>query len=262
MASPQKEPVDPEVQKERRKKWAEMAAADVDTQAKEFLLSFIMEFKGRSEEVLDIAEEFKSYLRNDGDVDLEEDLAHLFLERRGDARTVVELREALSVIDYDRNNRVCFLEYILFENDKTVDDLFDARDKGLPPEELIKALEEAIAQYHATLAEGKAEVDKRAELELLAEGFGVAAMKARAELAQMRARGFTSAHNYKEIRAKYTTKKKEKELREADKSEALRKAKAEEDARLEAEAKRKAQADAEERAARRARLKARASAFE
>lgn len=253
---------DPSTAEERRKQWGVMAASTVDNQAKEFLLSFIMEFKGRSEEVLDIAEEFKSYLRNDGDVDLEEDLAHLFLEKRGDARTVVELREALKVIDFDRNNRVCFLEYILFQYEKTVDDLFDARDKGMPPEELIKALEEAIAQYHAALAEGKAEVDRRAELELLAEGFGVAAMKARAELAQLRSRGFTSAQNYREIRAKYNQKRKEKDLKEADKSEALRKAQAEENKRLEEEAKRKAQAEAEERAARRARLKARASAFE
>ena len=46
------------------------------------------------EEVLDLAEEFKKYAPDTGVVrELEEDQAHLFLERRGETLTVVELRD-------------------------------------------------------------------------------------------------------------------------------------------------------------------------
>ena len=44
--------------------------------------------------VLDLSDEFKKYAPKEGVVrELEEDAAHLFLERRGETMTVVELRD-------------------------------------------------------------------------------------------------------------------------------------------------------------------------
>ena len=69
--------------------------------------SFVSDFFGNFDEgkhdgktpshhtaVLDLAEEFKKYAPKAGDVrELEEDAAHLFLEKRGETMTIVELRD-------------------------------------------------------------------------------------------------------------------------------------------------------------------------
>ena len=62
-----------------------------------------------------------------------------FLEKRGEVHTAVELREKMKAIDLDSNNRLCFIEYALFRYEKTLEELFTAREKGAPPAELLKA---------------------------------------------------------------------------------------------------------------------------
>lgn len=80
---------------ELQAKFAEVSGSTINEQASAFLRSFVAEFSGNFNEVLDLAEEFRGYAPpSDGDVhDLEEDKAHLFLEKRGEAQTVKELRD-------------------------------------------------------------------------------------------------------------------------------------------------------------------------
>eukprot|EP00043_Microstomoeca_roanoka_P017197 m.178679 g.178679 ORF g.178679 m.178679 type:complete len:255 (-) comp16594_c1_seq1:6874-7638(-) len=172
-------------QEEIQKKFEEVTDSSIDNQAQFFLRSFVTEFSGNFEEVLDLAEEFKKYAPDTGVVrELEEDKAHLFLERRGETLTVVELREALKAIDLDNNNRVSFIEYCLYKYSKTLAELFEEKDHKI--EHLLKKLEEAIAAYQAALAVKKAREEKMKELEALAEQGGVKGMRAKAELEAMK----------------------------------------------------------------------------
>ncbi|EGD82771.1 hypothetical protein PTSG_03421 [Salpingoeca rosetta] len=178
----QKKQLTPE---EIQEKFADVTNSTIDDQSQFFLRSFVTEFSGNFEEVLDLAEEFKKYAPDTGVVrELEEDKAHLFLERRGETLTVVELREALKKIDLDSNNRVSFIEYCLYKYGKTLEELFEEKDHKI--EHLLRKLEEAIKLYQETLAKKKAREDKMKELEQLAEQGGVKGMRAKAELEAMK----------------------------------------------------------------------------
>jgi hypothetical protein len=79
-------------------KFRAIAQTSVDEQARTFLRSFVLDFHGRFEEVLDLAEEFKRFGPKDQPFgDLEEDKAHLFLEKRRETLTVTALRQYLKV---------------------------------------------------------------------------------------------------------------------------------------------------------------------
>jgi len=70
--------------------------------------------------------------------DLDEFNAHRFLEKVGETKRVVELREQLKAIDYDFNKRVSLVEYVLFRYNKTVKDFVD-RPQGDNSAEIAKA---------------------------------------------------------------------------------------------------------------------------
>eukprot|EP00055_Hartaetosiga_balthica_P002668 m.4796 g.4796 ORF g.4796 m.4796 type:complete len:252 (-) comp2291_c0_seq1:418-1173(-) len=166
-------------------KFAEVTAMTINEQATYFLRSFVTEFSGNFEEVLDLAEEFKKFAPTEGTVrELEEDKAHLFLERRGETLTVKELRDALKEIDLDSNNKVSFIEFCLYKYERTLDDLFAEKDHKI--EHLLKKLEEAIALYQTTLAEKQKRDQKMKDLEALADQGGVKGMRAKVELEAMR----------------------------------------------------------------------------
>eukprot|EP01147_Barroeca_monosierra_P003366 gene3366-8276_t len=184
MASDKKEKKELSLE-ELHAKFAEVSDSSIDDQAQFFLRSFVTEFSGKFEEVLDLAEEFKKYAPDTGVVrELEEDKAHLFLERRGETLTVVELRQALKEIDIDNNNRVSFIEYCMYKYKKTLEELFEEKDHKI--EHLLRALEEAIALYQATLAKKNEREEKMKKLEELAAQGGVKGMKAKAELEAMK----------------------------------------------------------------------------
>eukprot|EP00730_Choanoeca_flexa_P002483 TRINITY_DN11065_c0_g1_i1.p2 TRINITY_DN11065_c0_g1~~TRINITY_DN11065_c0_g1_i1.p2 ORF type:complete len:252 (+),score=112.68 TRINITY_DN11065_c0_g1_i1:1203-1958(+) len=176
---PQKTP------EELKELFAEVSSTSIDDQAKFFLRAFVSEFSGKFEEVLDLAEEFKQYAPDTGVVrELEEDKAHLFLERRGETLTVKELRDALKEIDVDSNGRVSFIEFCLHKYKFTLAQLFEEKDHQI--EHLLKALEEAIDLYQATLQKKQARENKMKELEALSETGGVKGMRAKAELEAMK----------------------------------------------------------------------------
>ncbi len=109
---------------------------------------------------------------------LDEHQAHLFLEKKGEAATVVEFRDKMRQIDLDFNRRVSTIEYLLYKYKKTLKELFEAK----PNAHLIRMLEEAIDQYQAVFRAKKEREEKIAELERTAASGGANAAKARSEM--------------------------------------------------------------------------------
>jgi hypothetical protein len=136
---------------------------NVDEQAVTCLRAFVGEFSGKFEEVLQLAEEFKTFseMEAGGIQELNEFEAHRFLEKKGESKTVNDMREELAEIDLDMNKRVSFIEYLLFRYKKTLKDLFTAK----PNAALLAKLERAINQYKAVFEEKKQREAKMAELE-------------------------------------------------------------------------------------------------
>jgi hypothetical protein len=101
-----------------RDKWAEISSQSVDGQTKFFLKAFVLDFQGKFEQVLDIAEEFKNYGPKEHRStfkELGEFETHLFLEKRGETLTVKDLRENLkSEIQLSAHHNVAFIEYLLW----------------------------------------------------------------------------------------------------------------------------------------------------
>ncbi|EDQ85028.1 uncharacterized protein MONBRDRAFT_39028 [Monosiga brevicollis MX1] len=242
---PPKEEKPPLTEEEIREKFDEVTATSIDAQAKTFLRAFVSEFSGKFEEVLDLAEEFKKYAPDTGVVrELEEDKAHLFLERRGETLTVKELRDALKEIDLDSNNRVSFIEYCMYKYEKKLPELFEEKDHQI--EHLLRALEAAIDAYQQALAEKQAREEKIKQLEAQAEQGGVKGMRAKAELEAMRNEDQLE-RNKREIQAGAKQRAAQKAVDNGDPY-------AEEQKRLAAEKKKREEEEKKQRAEARARL--------
>jgi len=244
-------------------KFAQVTATNIDAQAKFFLSRFVLEFQGKFEEILDLAEEFKKFAlddRNTGapkDREMNEFVAHLFLERKGEPITVAKLREYINQIDLDKNHNVSFIEYALWKYSKTLEELF--KPSGASPE-LIAALEKAIAEYQEALAIRKVREEKMEELKRIADLGGVKGMTAKNQLEQM-LKEDQLAQNKREITSAATRRKAQKAVDNDDGTAAREKALKEEAARLEAERIAKEQADRKAKEDSRARLKAKAALF-
>ena len=166
-----------------------------------FLREFVGEFVGKFDDVLTLSEEFMVAAgggARDSVQELDEQQAHIFLEKRGEPITVKDMRDRLREIDLDMNHKVAFIEYMMFSSKKTLAELF--ADKPENMKALLAKLDEAIDSHNAVLAKRKAEADKEKELDELSKGTGVKALKAKAELEQLRARRQT-ALNMAEARA-------------------------------------------------------------
>jgi len=166
---------------EHMAKFRELVKQSIDEQAKTFLRAFVTDFQGKFEQVLDLVEEFRTFVKTP-DGQLDEQQAHLFLEKKGEATTVVEFRDKMRQIDIDFNKRISVLEYLLFKYKKTLKDLLESK----PNAHLIKLLEEAIAQYQAVFREKQERAEKIAQLEALVSQGGKEAAKAKAELMSLK----------------------------------------------------------------------------
>jgi len=160
----------------------ELVAKSIDEQTKAFLRAFVVDFQGKFEQVLDLAEEFRGYTSKGGDGQLDEHQAHIFLEKKGEAATVVEFRDKMKQIDLDFNKRVSVLEYLLFKYKKTAKDLFEAK----PNAALFRQLEEAIEKYQAVFRAKKEREERIAHLESVVAHGGKDASKAKAELMNLK----------------------------------------------------------------------------
>lgn len=163
-------------------RFKELVEQSIDEQTKAFLRAFVVEFQGKFEQVLDLVEEFKGYTTKGGDGQLDEHQAHIFLEKKGEAATVVEFREKMRQIDIDFNKKISVLEYLLFKYKKTTKQLFEAK----PNAALIKQLEEAIEKYQAVFRAKKEREERIAHLESVVAAGGKDAPKAKAELMNLK----------------------------------------------------------------------------
>jgi len=233
--------------------FAAVTAKTIDEQCTFFLRSFVAEFSGNFEEVLDLAQEFKKYAPTEGAVrELDEDKAHLFLERRGETLTVKELRDALKSIDLDNNHKVSFIEYCLYKYKKSLRELFEEKPGNI--QSLLDRLEEAITSYQKVLAEREAREKLMKDLEETGTLGGVKGMKARLSLEMMRQED-ELARNRKEVEA---GAQKRAAQRAVDKGDPY----LEEQKRLAAEKKKKEEEEKAAREAARNRLKEMASKFQ
>ena len=243
----------------------EETAKTIDEQAAAFLKAFIFDFQanGGFAEVLQLAEEFRPYLPHPGAPDCEVDAAHRFLESRGETTTVQELRDKMAAIDADKNNRMALLEYLLFKYGRTVEEFLEPAFAGAPvPPHLLAALDAATAAHRQHMAE-RAERDQLYEtLESAAGSGGVKGMRAKAELAQARARNWTEDWNARQLQGAAASRRAGRAVQRADKETLAREALEAEEARLaEEQAAQEAEA-AEKRNAGRQALRARAALWE
>jgi len=101
-------------------KWATIANKNYADQGKFFLNGFWEELSGEAEPVYQL---WQKIIAQDADQkkeghDLDEFEAHKFLESLGETLTVMALREKLRQIDLDNNNRMAFIEYLVFKYKK------------------------------------------------------------------------------------------------------------------------------------------------
>jgi len=190
--------------------WDKIVGSNIDEQADSFLRAFTLEYSGKFETVLERAELFKK--RSQNKIDLDEQQAHLLFEKHHHAITVHDLREKLRLMDIDKNNRLCFVEYCLFLDEKTVDQFF----YGLahpPPGSDSEALRKAIAHYREILKKKQDREDKMDKLREEAKQDGVKGKTAQATLHQMESEDKLSMAK-QEITAGAAKRKAEKETKE------------------------------------------------
>lgn len=243
-------------------KFEELTAKTIDQQAKAWLMHFVLEYSGRFEEVLDLAEEFRGFTTTKREGELDEQQVHMMLEARGETATVKEFRDFLKTVDIDGNLKVSFLEFLFYEYKKTLADLFEPVG-GPVPQELLDALEESISWHKGHWAKRYERDSLYEKLETEAAGGSrVKSLRAQAQLKAERSRGWTQQWRVGEITGGAKTRKADKTIKSYDHTEELAKAVAEENARLaklEAEAEQRMQ---DERRVSRAKLKAKAALWQ
>jgi len=239
---------------ENLEKFREIHSKSPDEQAQHFLMSFIFEFTGRSDEVLECAHGFKGYLESPSDNVLTEVQAHRLLEDLGRAKTYKDMRDVIREIDQDNDGMISLMEWLLFEFNKTVDELYAVKDR-VPPE-LRETMQSAIDEWRRVNAMKDAKKSEVESLEALAAAGGVKGAQAKIKLAAIKQLGVGSKDIETEIRAERGKKKAEALVETHAKKEA-----AAEQARVD-EIKRKEEEErARQRAEGRARMMAMANKF-
>lgn len=120
---------------------------------------------------------------------LDEDLAHRFLEQQGQTMTVVEMRDMFRSIDLNNDKKMSFLEYLLWKYDKSVVELFaDVEQEDLP---ILAELDTALAEKNKHVSAREQYESKISELEAKVEGGGFHGNKASIELQALRAKRVT-----------------------------------------------------------------------
>jgi len=157
-------------------KWGEIVSQPVDAQVKFFLRAFVLDFQGKFEEVLKIADDFKNFNQNVSEEErkslreLGEFDCHCFLEKRGETLTVRDLRENLKAeIRLDPHHNVALMEYLLWKYKKNLKQLFTPPPEGSVPKHLLDALDKAIEAHNAAV---EAERERQRQIKALADAEG------------------------------------------------------------------------------------------
>lgn len=225
--------------KHLKRQFLEICAQPIDKQCEFWLKSFVKEFEGRIDEILELAEEFKAYIPDEKDPEkepyLEEFPAHVFLERKGQTLSMLELREVMRHICADDNDmtKFSFIEYLIWSYQKTLKELFMVKPYDLEP--LLKGLYQAMHEYQESKAQHDAKTEELEEAVKAhsEEGSVVKSLVAQAKLKEVLVRGGTRRqkdavfHKYKQARA-------QKEFEERKKAELEQKKKEEAEARKQA----------------------------
>eukprot|EP01087_Luapelamoeba_hula_P021041 TRINITY_DN728_c0_g1_i1.p1 TRINITY_DN728_c0_g1~~TRINITY_DN728_c0_g1_i1.p1 ORF type:complete len:252 (-),score=72.02 TRINITY_DN728_c0_g1_i1:107-862(-) len=227
-------------------------------QARFFLRAFVLQFQGRFNDVLDIADQFvkfSSTRKTPQEVcELTEHEGHLFLEARGETLTVVRMREHLRAIDIKPQVKVAFIEYLLWKYQKNLPQLFTPPPAGSVSKELLEMMDKAINDYMESKRVQQERVEEMKRLEEASGGKrtvqSVQAQNQRQELA-----GQEFSQKFKEMQALKKKKEVEEAIANAPKVDPYQ----EEQKRLAEEARLKAEAEAKSKEDSRNRLKARAS---
>ena len=239
--------------------YREVVQQHIEEQAKTFLRQFVLEFQGRFDDVLDTATSFKAYAQEGDSDNLEEDVMHRFMEKRGETATIVQTREALKKNGVEPRRTFAFIDYLMFAYNKRIEDLFVKKGGSASPE-LLKALEDALAEFQKVSDVKNARAEKMKKLEATAAQGGVKAMAAKNELEQMKSEDQLEL-NRMEVQAAAKKRRAQKAVENGDDSKAREKALREEQARLEAEKKRKEEEEKRAREESRRRLAERAKMF-
>lgn len=153
--------------KHLKKQFLEITNDTIDKQCEYWLKSFVKEFEERIPEVLELAEEFKAYLPEKMDpgtaTHIDEFQAHVFLERRGQTLSVLELRQVMRDICADDNNmtQFSFIEYLVWSYQKTLKELFMVKPGNLEP--LLQGLYKAMHDYQESKAQHDAKTEELEE---------------------------------------------------------------------------------------------------
>jgi hypothetical protein len=143
-----------------------------------FLNAYWAEFSEEAPKCWEYVLKFSEYdlkKHNEG-VSLDEFESARFLEYFGQAMTVIERRQALKEIDIDTDNKMSFLEYVVWRFKLDIETLM-TRPQGTNEE--LKKAELALKEVQSEISS----IEKQKErLEEAAKGQGVKAKKANAEL--------------------------------------------------------------------------------
>jgi len=173
---------------EFKEKWNEIAQRNYAGQACWILNGFWDELQGEAETIYQLWQKMVSLdIQNKKEGrDLDEFYSHKFLETLGETLTVIALRERLRQIDLDNNNRMSFLEYLVFRYKKTVKEVVtspqgDNKKEIEEATQLLESAQQALEEMQRKLDDQKRLLDAQKQAERVAENAYKASEKAKHE---------------------------------------------------------------------------------
>jgi len=210
----------------------ELSLQKYSDQAVFFLNAFWNECGDQAEQIYGYYQGFLQLdTKKEDGCDLDEFYSHKFLETYGETLTALELRNAMRKIDINHDNRMSFLEYLLFRYTQSVEELL-IRPQGVTcSQELVDALK-ALAQAREDIRRArdediklqaiKAEIaSKKSHLEKQSQAGGVKGNKAKQELFALNNEDSTEL-NAAKLRAEAAVRKADAAVKKAE--EAVHKA--------------------------------------
>jgi len=197
-----------------------------------FLNAFWIECGDQAEKIYGYYQGFLTLdSRKEDGCDLDEFYSHKFLETYGETLTALELRNAMRKIDINHDNRMSFLEYLLYRYSQSVEELL-IRPQGVAlTQELIDALK-ALALARENIRQAREEdlkleaikseiAAKKSSLEKQSQAGGVKGNKAKQELFALNNEDSTEL-NAAKLRAEAAVRKADAAVKKAE--EAVHKA--------------------------------------
>lgn len=207
--------------KQLKKEFSAICDTSIDLQCEYWLKSFVTEFEGKIDSVLELCEEFKAYLPDEEDSKLATHIdafqAHVFLERKGQTLSVIELRDVMrNICAFNNVSKFSFIEYLAWSYQKTLKELFEVKPQNLEP--LLKGLYEAIHAYQENKAQHDSKTDEieeaakqaEADNEVVKQRLNTFALKEVLTRGATRRQKDAVYHKYKQVKAQKEFEKRKK----------------------------------------------------